>query len=163
MGDQSNPIRPAELFNEYQLRRVKIVLTHFEVDLRLALRWLDGDHDKGYLYQRELVLSTELREQARQSILSGLEEVRRLAETLDFKPEVENTARELMGRLSLDWESLSDMHARNLHGFGAVDPGLSNVLDEPADRMSQIALELGGIFIQGPAKDEARLNKLPQG
>ena len=152
MSEKSNPTRPAELFNEYQLRRVRIVLARFEEDLRMALDWLEGEHVEGYLYRRKLVLTPELQDQARQSILKGLEEIRRLAEMLDFEPKVENASRELMGRLNIDWESLSDIHARSLRVYGAVDPRLNDILDGSADRMSQISLELGNIFMQGPVE-----------
>ncbi|MCL4561367.1 MAG: hypothetical protein M1281_12215 [Chloroflexi bacterium] len=148
--ETSNNPRPAQYFNENQIRRVRIILQHFEEDLRLALHWLDRNPDEGYLYRRKLVLSEDLREKARQSILQGLEEVRRLAETLDFEPESENAARIILGHLSIDWENLSGLHARDLKGFGAVHPNLPHILDEPAERLSQIAMELTHLFIRGP-------------
>jgi hypothetical protein len=151
MIDNSNPQRPAKLFNEYQIRRVKIVLWGFEEDLRMALRCLDGEQDEGYMYQRKLMLSEELREEARRYILEGLEEIHRLADTLDFEPEVENASRVLMGRLNIDWEYLSNLHAKDLKGYGVIHPELSNILDESAERMSRIALDLGNIFMQGSA------------
>ena len=156
--DLSNPLRPDQMLNEYQSRRVKIVLTLFEEDLHFAMRWLDGKPDEGSLYQRKLVLSEELRKEARQTILDGLDEIRRLAETLDFEPEVENASKSIIGRLNIDWENLSDLHASNLHGLGAVLPELSNFLDGPADKLSQIALKLSDIFIQAPAEVSADTN-----
>ena len=156
--DLSNHLQPDQMLNEYQTRRVKIVLTLFEEDLHFALRWLDGKPDEGSLYQRKLVLSEELRKEARQTILDGLDEIRRLAEALDFKPEVENASKSIMGRLNIDWENLSDLHAGNLHGLGAVHPDLSNFLDRPADKLPQIALKLSELFIQGPVEVSAVTN-----
>ena len=149
MLDNSNPHRPAKLFNEYQIRRVKIVLRGFEEDLRTALRCLDGEQDEGYMYQRKLVLSEELREEARRYILEGLEEIHRMADTLDFEQEVENASRVLMGRLNIDWEYLSNLHAKDLRVYGDIHPDLTNILDKSAERMSRIALDLGNIFMQG--------------
>src|SRR5271157_1164218 len=148
--DHPNPLRPDELLNEYQTRRVRIILTLFEEDLRLALRWLDGNPDLGILYQRKLVLSDELRLEARQAILDGLDEIRRLADMLDFKPEVENASKSIMGRLNTDWENLSDLHASNLKGLGPVNPELGTYLDPYIDRLSDVARKLGNIFMQGP-------------
>ncbi len=133
MPDNSNHPRPAELFNEYQIRRVKIVLRGFEEDLRMVLRCLDGEQEEGYMYQRKLVLSEELQEEARRCILEGLEKIHRLADTLDFEPEIENTSRDLMGRMNIDWEYLSNLHAKNLKVYGVINPELSNILDEPAE------------------------------
>jgi hypothetical protein len=142
--------RPAQRFNEYQLRRVRIILKHFEEDLVFALSWLDHGEEGGALFRRGLVLSAELREKARRDILKGLEEVRRLAATLEFEPEFENTSRQLMGKMNLDWESLSELRIRNLQGFGEVHPQVNEILKEPAERMATIALELSKIFMQGP-------------
>ena len=159
--DSSSHLRPDQLLNEYQTRRVKIILTLFEEDLNFALRWLDGNPDEGSLYQRKLVLSEQLRKEARQTITDGLDEIRRLATALDFKPEIENASKSIMGRLNTDWENLSDLHASNLHGLGAVHPELSNFLDEHADKLSQIASMLSNIFMQGPT-DLSALPNPPQ-
>ena len=60
MNSPNSP-HPEELLNEYQARRVKIILTLFEEDLFFALRWLDGNPEEGSIYQRKLVLSDDLR------------------------------------------------------------------------------------------------------
>jgi len=156
--DLSNQLRPDKMLNEYQTRRVKIILTLFEEDLHFALRWLDGAPEEGSLFQRKLVLSEELRKEARQTVLNGLDEIHRLAETFDFKPEVENASKSITGRLNSDWENLSDLHASKLNGLGAVHPELSNFLDGSADKLSQIALKLSDIFIQAPAEVSADNN-----
>jgi hypothetical protein len=160
--DASSHLRPDQLLNEYQTRRVKIILTLFEEDLHFALRWLDGNPDEGSLYQRKLVLSEELRKEARQTIVDGLDEIHRLADALDFKPEIENASKSIMGRLNTDWENLSDLHASKLNGLGAVHPDLSNFLDEHADKLSQIASVLSNIFMQGPAEINADTNSSNQ-
>ena len=153
--DLSNPRRPDQMLNEYQTRRVKIILTLFEEDLHFALRWLDGNPDEGSLYQRKLVLSEGLRQEARRAILNGLNEIHDLAHALDFRPVVENASKSIMGRLNTDWENLSDLHARNLIGLGAVDPDLRFFLDEYADKLSDTASKLSNIFIQAPAEINA--------
>ncbi|MDR3575551.1 MAG: hypothetical protein P4L50_16960 [Anaerolineaceae bacterium] len=156
--DLSNSKRPEQMLNEYQTRRVKIILSLFEEDLQFALRWLDGNPEEGSLYRRRLVLSEDLRIEARRVVKDGLDEIRQLAEALDFKPEDENAAKSVMGRLNTDWENLSDLHASNLKGLGAVNPNLSHFLDKRVDRLSQIALKLGDIFLQGPADLNADKN-----
>jgi len=148
---ETNNDHPAEqLLNEYQIRKVRITLQGFEEDLRFALEWLDRSPGEGILYNRKLVLPKDLRERARQKIQEGLEEIRKLANSLDLVPENENVARDLMGRLAIDWESLSSIHARDLRGFGEVHPKAGQFLDNPADRLSNIALQLSQIFFHGP-------------
>jgi hypothetical protein len=156
--DLSNQSRPEQMLNEYQTRRVKIILTLFEEDLHFALSWLDRKPEEGSLYQKKLVLSAELRKEARQTILDALDEIRRLAETLHFVPEVENASKSILGRLNSDWENLSDLHASSLHGLGAVHPDLINYLDGPAEKLSNFASKLSDIFMQGPAEINADTN-----
>jgi hypothetical protein len=156
--DLSNSSRPDQMLNEYQTRRVKIILTLFEEDLHFALRWLDGTPDEGSLYQRKLVLSEKLRKEARLAIISGLEEIRNLAKAFDFMPNVENASKSIMGRLNVDWENLSDLHAGNLKSLGEVHPELSNFLDQHVDKLSDIASKLGNIFMQAPAEVNADTN-----
>ncbi|MCL4561179.1 MAG: hypothetical protein M1281_11250 [Chloroflexi bacterium] len=146
----SDHSRPARLLNRYQLRRVRIVLQQFEEDLIFALSWLDHGPVEGSLFHQALVLPVEIREKARQNILIGLREIRHLANTLDFEPRFENTSRQITGRLNIDWENLSDLQARKLNVFGEVHPELSQILDEPADRMAALALMLSNLFMEGP-------------
>jgi hypothetical protein len=54
-----------------------------------------------------------------------------------------------MGRLNIDWEYLSNLHAKDLRVYGDIHPDLTNILDKSAERMSRIALDLGNIFMQG--------------
>jgi hypothetical protein len=156
--DLSNHSQPEQMLNEYQTRRVKIILTLFEQDLHFALGWLDKKPEEGSLYQQKLVLSEEFRKEARQTILEGLDEIRRLAETFHFETEVENASKSILGRLNSDWENLSDLHASSLHGLGTVHPDLINYLDGPAEKLSNFARKLSDIFMQGPAEINADTN-----
>ncbi len=136
------------LFNSYQKTAVTVTLQKFEEDLRQAIHWLDGQNEQGILYRRRLEMPEEQRRLARARIELALEEIRALAQRLDLETEEENASRTIVGHISIDWENLSGTRARNLGSYGAVHPDLGKILDQPMERLAELAVELTSLFLQ---------------
>ncbi len=52
----------------------------------------------------------------------------------------------IMAEMNSAWVSLSDSRARNLKGYGQVNPQLEGLIDPEINKLAQIALELARIF-----------------
>jgi hypothetical protein len=137
---------PGELLNPTKKTKVTITLRRFEEDLRQALQWLDGYAEEGFLFRRKMDLPPENRELARKNIEAALLEISELAIKLDLEAEVENSARIIWGAMSIDWADLTDIHARDLRGSGAVNPVLAEILDDPVDRLADLAMAIHANF-----------------
>jgi hypothetical protein len=142
----------SELLNFAQRNRVFNTLRGFEEDLHIANRWLNGCEEQGTLFHHYLKLSPEHFPYIRNLIAEALKIISELSMQLNLSKQEENSARMIMGRMTIDWTYLSDCHAKDLKNSGAVHPELANILDSPIDRLAQIALDLGHIFGRSPMK-----------
>jgi hypothetical protein len=135
-----------DLLNPFQKNSLRISLMMFEENLYRAQEWLDGRAEKGILYQRELVISDEKREQAIQAIGAAYDSIKNLAETFALESQSEDASAIIRGELSESWANLLDTQAGKLRRYGTVHPGLSGALDSHLQDLARIALQLSTIL-----------------
>jgi hypothetical protein len=140
------------LLNPYQKNSLRISLMMFEENLNRAREWLDGRKEKGILYERQLSIPEEKRQQAKQSIEMASDLIQDLAVMFELGIETEDASSILQGELSVSWANLLDTQAGKLRRYGAVHPDLSGILDTKIQNLAGIAFQLSSIL--GQTKQE---------
>ena len=136
----------SDLLNPTQKNLLRITLRRFEENLLHAQAWLDGNEEKGVLYQRKLTLSKKAREQAEPQIKAALDLIEKVSHDFDLPTESENSAALVSAEMSISWADLLDSRASELKRSGRVHPELSGVLDPSIQTLATIALALRTIF-----------------
>jgi hypothetical protein len=127
--------------NENQERAVGVTLRLLEERLKRIEQVIDAD-EEGILYRRVARISPAEREKMRALLMAMREQIRRAAEQFHLRKEEQNAAREIVGTLSLAWESLEDARPRKLGAYGAVDPALKDTLDPILQQLIRLLFEL---------------------
>lgn len=127
----THPVNAAELLNQNQRRRVLTHLRLLREDLEQVLRLppLAPDTPAG----REIG-----------DIVGRIEAEMRLIRTIFGLTESDKPLlrRHVAAIAEVWWARVEDLRARRLKSYGAVDPGLSAVLDPHVDRLEDLLLEL---------------------
>ena len=132
--------------NQNQERVVASTLRLLEERLAEIERLLTVN-EEGILYRRVARFTPEQRTKI-QALISELRTaITALAQTFHLTREEQDPARKMMGLLSVSWESLYDIHAHRLIGYGDVDPTLKETLDPAAQKLTRLVLELEDVAL----------------
>ena len=134
------------LLNASQHTALAIALRFFEQDLRQAERWLQGEQNMGVLYRTSLQLPAERRAAVLARIANALQVINQLAERFELHPVEEPLTKKIAAALSIDWSNLLDTRSEKLARFGAVDPGLAELLDPDLQRLAELALAIASLM-----------------
>ncbi len=142
------------LFNPAQRRSVTTTLRDFEISLRRALLWLEGQHTNGILYHDALNLSDLQRARIRQTIEVALEEIDALCDLLRLNSEEQEAGSLIRSEMTIAWANLLDIQSKKLRRYGAVDPQVAEVLDPRVRNLSNLAIQLAKLFEDANASGE---------
>jgi len=146
----------SQLLNTPQHSALAIALRFFEQDLRQAEGWLRGELNMGLLYRPFLDLSTERRAAALARIAKALEIITRLAERFELHLVEEPLTKRIAAAMSIDWSNLLDTRSGKLARFGAVDPGLAELLDPEVEQLAELALAIESLMIEPRSNRDSR-------
>ena len=124
-----------------QERAVTVALRLLEERLRRIERVIDED-EEGILYRRHAEFSTAQRRTMHELIDTMREQIRRAADEFHLQEEEQHPVREIVGTLSLTWESLEESRPRKLNAYGAVDPALNETLEPIMQMLIQLLFRL---------------------
>lgn len=140
-----------ELLNAAQRGSLTIGLRAFEMHLRQADAWLQGEEEHGILYRRSLHLAPKHRAAARAEIAEALARIAVLAAQFDLPVTEDDLGATIASQMSVDWANLCDTRADKLRRYGEVDPRLAEFLDADVDALAQLALSLAALQRDDPA------------
>ncbi len=135
----------SDLLNTAQRNSLAIGLRTFEMHLRQADAWLQSDDERGILYRRGLRLSVEQRSAARNQIATALAGIASLAQRFGLTVAEEDLRTTIASQMGVDWANLCDLTAAKLRRYGAVQPGLADLLDADLAALAQQALALAAL------------------
>ncbi len=138
-----------ELLNTAQRSSLTIELRAFEMHLRQADAWLQGEEERGILYRRSIHLSPERRAAAREQIGAAIAQITVLTERFDLAAASDDLGATIVSQMSVDWANLCDVRSDRLRRYGEVDPELPDLLDADIDRLAQLALSLAALGRDG--------------
>ena len=130
--------------NANQKRAVAVTLRLLEERLVEIERMIDQD-EEGILYHRVARLSPEQREKMDMLIAAMRGQIRRAAERFHLPQDERDAAREIVGILTLSWESLEDIRPHKLGAYGDVDPALKETLDPIVQELIHLLFRLEAI------------------
>ena len=125
-----------------QERALHASLLIFEKALRTADHLLSVGEEQGIYYFRKSDLTPAARESLHQLIQNTLLELEAFSKTVNIKPLMENLEGNIMGDMSISWESLEESRSRRMTGYGALNPLAKEVIDPAIDHFAKIALEI---------------------
>lgn len=82
------------------------------------------------------------RESLHQLIQNTLLELEEFSKTVNIKPLIENLEGNIMGDMTISWESLEESRSRRMTGYGALNPLVKEITDPAIDHFAKIALEI---------------------
>lgn len=140
--------------NESQQRAVAVALRQLEERLGRVEDIL-GREESGVLFHRSRPRwSLEEAERAGALLAQLRAAIASVAETYGLPAEERDSGREIVGLLSVSWESLAEIDSHRLRSYGRVDPGLRTTLDPALEQMMALLLAIDEIALGHRAEDE---------
>lgn len=134
------------LLNAYQWNSLRITLLSFEESLHRAQAWLDGEEQRGLLYERRLTIPPKQQREAQREIRKALGLIAELSHLFELPKATENSTSLIRADMSVAWANLLDNRARKLGRYGDVHPELASALDPRIHKLAEAAQALTVIF-----------------
>ncbi len=135
----------ADLLNTAQRSSLTVGLRAFEMHLRQADAWLQGEEERGILYRRSINRPPDQRAAARKQIAAALAQIAALVERFGLAATEDDLGTTITSQMSVDWANLCDTRSDKLRRYGEVDPRLPDLLDADIDRLALLALSLAAL------------------
>jgi len=142
------------LLTPSQIRALHSSLLIFEKALRNANRLLLEGEESGVFYYRKSKISSQTRDSIQRIIQSTLIELEEFAKMIGLKPLAESLESNIMGEMSISWESLEESRSKRMKGYGELDPRVKEVIDPAINHFAKIALDLCNLTMPGPEAEE---------
>jgi len=131
---------------------VAVRLRHLEEVLATIERLIDSE-DSGVLYRRvKPAFGREQRSQMEALIVAIRGAVGAVADELHLSRDEQRSRQRIIGLLATAWQSLGEVDARHLAGYGAVDPELTRVIDPALERIAGLVLALQRVAAEPPSE-----------
>jgi len=121
--------------NENHRRAISVALTGLDEVLCSIESWADGREARGLLYAE----TNDLLPGQRQALRKRVHEVRELlaetCERLGLKGTEVRASRDIWSRCSVLRDTLSELDAKHMEGYGPLSPGLSRYMDHLSARL----------------------------
>lgn len=109
----------------------------------------------GILYRRDRAHLGREREARIALTISELRAaIRSVAEAFNLPRQEQDPVRKILGLLAISWESVGEIDARRLAGYGSVDPGLRKTLNPTIERLMELISKVEQA-VGGPADQPA--------
>jgi hypothetical protein len=136
----ADPLKPR--LNPAQRRALGVALRLLEERLATVDEVIERSRE-GILYRRPLLRTSPEARRVLNEQLGGVRDtILSLAETYELEREPRDPLREIVGLLSISWESLGDVGSRGLSAYGPVDHRLRSTLDPVLEELMARLLEL---------------------
>lgn len=154
-GDEQTPKKSPAKASDSHRRGINITLTILDEALCGVEQWAKGRELHSVLYNEHNTLSSCQRQDILSEIDKMREVLRKLQQTLQLEPTVQDARSAIRGQCAGLWEHIVELKPKHLRRYGDVPPALAEHMDHEVDALIEGLLRILDILKRAPAGGDA--------